>query len=232
MAREKILIIEDEPEIRELLRYNLRKAGYTTLEAGSGEEGLRVARAERPAVILLDIMLPGMDGMDACRAIKADANLRKTPVVMLTAKGEEADVVSGLEVGADDYITKPFSPRVVMARIKAVLRRGVEEGDDGEAESVVRHGPVLMDPVRHSCVVDGRAVDLTATEYKLLHLLCRRPGRVFTRQQIVDTCRGEDYAVTERAVDVQIVGLRKKLADHADIVETVRGVGYRAKEID
>ncbi len=232
MAREKILIIEDEPEIRELLRYNLRKAGYTTLEAGSGEEGLRVARAERPAVILLDIMLPGMDGMDACRAIKADANLRKTPVLMLTAKGEEADVVSGLEVGADDYITKPFSPRVVMARIKAVLRRGVEEDNDGEAELVVRHGPVLMDPARHSCVVGGRPVDLTATEYKLLHLLCRRPGRVFTRQQIVDSCRGEDYAVTERAVDVQIVGLRKKLADHADIVETVRGVGYRAKEID
>lgn len=232
MAREKILIIEDEPEIRELLRYNLRKAGYLTLEAGSGEEGLRIARAERPAVVLLDIMLPGMDGMDACRAIKADANLRKTPVVMLTAKGEEADVVSGLEVGADDYITKPFSPRVVMARIKAVLRRGTEEGEAGEAEAVVRHGPVLMDPVRHSCVVADRPVDLTATEYKLLHLLCRRPGRVFTRQQIVDACRGEDYAVTERAVDVQIVGLRKKLADHADIVETVRGVGYRAKEID
>ncbi|MFO1523058.1 MAG: response regulator [Kiritimatiellia bacterium] len=232
MAKENILIIEDEIEIRELLRYNLRKAGYTTLEAGSGEEGLRIARAERPAVILLDIMLPGMDGMDACRAIKADANLQKIPVIMLTAKGEEADVVSGLEVGADDYITKPFSPRVVMARVKAVLRRGSTAGPAGGDAAEVRHGAIHMDPARHSCLAGGRPLDLTATEYKLLYFLCRRPGRVFTRQQIVDACRGEDYAVTERSVDVQVVGLRKKLADHADMVETVRGVGYRAKELE
>lgn len=223
-----ILIIEDEEDIRELLAFHARKNGYTPLEAESGERGLVLAREKKPHVILLDIMLPGMDGLDVCRKLKQDSGAKDIPIIMITARGEEADVVTGLEMGADDYVTKPFSPRVVMARVKAVLRRDhtlLSETD------TVHYGDIEMDPGRHQCRIEGQLIDLTATEFKLLHLLIRRPGWVYTRQQIVDKVRGEDYAVTERAVDVQVVGLRKKLGSFADIIETVRGVGYRARDI-
>jgi len=222
-----ILIIEDELDIRELLAFHARKNGYQPLEAESGERGLVLAREKKPDAILLDIMLPGMDGMDVCRKLKQDAGTKDIPIILVTARGEEADIVSGLEMGATDYVTKPFSPRVVMARLKAVLRR--DNVIPGEDETVV-YNDIEMDPGRHLCRIDGKLIDLTATEFKLLHLLIRHPGWVYTRQQIVDKVRGEDYAVTERAVDVQVVGLRKKLGDYSDLIETVRGVGYRARD--
>ena len=227
MSKEKILVVEDEEDIQEVLRYNLEKAGYRTICLEEGETAVDVVRKEMPSLILLDIMLPGIDGLEVCRLIKQEASLRKIPIVMISARGEETDVVVGLEMGADDYITKPFSPRVVMARVKAVLRRDSETKPD----AVMVRGYVRIDLERHSCTVDDVAVDLTATEFKLLSYLAGNPGRVYTRNQIVDAVRGEDYAVTERAVDVQVAGLRKKLGDCADYVETVRGVGYRLREL-
>ena len=227
MSNEKILVVEDEEDIQEVLRYNLEKSGYRPICLDQGETAVAVVRKELPSLILLDIMLPGIDGLEVCRQIKQEQELRKIPIVMISARGEETDVVVGLEMGADDYITKPFSPRVVMARIKAVLRRDSKP----EADAVIEHGFVRIDPARHTCTVDGIAVDLTATEFKLLSYLASHPGRVYTRNQIVDAVRGEDYAVTERAVDVQVAGLRKKLNACADYVETVRGVGYRMREI-
>ena len=227
MSKEKILVVEDEEDIQEVLRYNLQKAGYQPICLDQGETAVSVVRQEMPSLILLDIMLPGIDGLEVCRLIKQEVSLRKIPIVMISARGEETDVVVGLEMGADDYITKPFSPRVVMARIKAVLRREVE----ADSDALIEHGFIRIDPERHGCTVDEVSVNLTATEFKLLSYLAKHPGRVYTRNQIVDAVRGEDYAVTERAVDVQVAGLRKKLNHCADYVETVRGVGYRMREL-
>ncbi len=228
MAKETILVVEDESEIRELIRYNLTKEGYDVVEAKTGEEALTRAHGQLPALVLLDLMLPELDGLEVCRRLKRDYLAQHVPVVMLTAKGEESDVVAGLEVGADDYITKPFSPRVLIARVRAVLRRGsrhqVLESDTIQAHSIVIHLG------RHEVLVDGKPVTLTNTEFRVLVYLARRPGWVFTRYQIVDAVHGEDYPVTERSVDVQIVGLRKKLGDAGAYIETVRGVGYRFKE--
>jgi two-component system phosphate regulon response regulator PhoB len=178
--------------------------------------------------VVLDLMLPGVDGLEVCRLLKADPSTQGIPVVMLTAKGEESDIVVGLELGADDYITKPFSPKVLLARLRAVLRRkGREENRD---TAVLTRKELSIDPGKHEVVLAGEKLDLTATEFRVLHFLARRPGWVFTRQQIVDAVKGEDYPVTERSVDVQMVGLRKKLGEYADYIETVRGIGYRFKE--
>jgi len=228
MAKESILVVEDEDDIRELLRYNLAKEGYQVTGAASGEEALKAVKAARPDLMLLDLMLPGLDGLEVCRSLKQDPQTRNLPIVMLTAKGEEADIVAGLELGADDYITKPFSVRVLLARLRAVLRRR-SAAPLPETAPINIH-ELEIHPGRHEVLVQGRPVDLTATEFRLLNLLARRPGWVFTRSQIVNAIHGDDYSVTERAVDVQVVSLRKKLGPSGNYIETVRGVGYRFKE--
>ena len=230
MAKENILVVEDEEDILALVHYNLAKAGYTVTPVTSGEEGLKAVVGKHPDLILLDLMLPGIDGLEFCRRMKKDADTASIPIVMVTARGEESDVVAGLEMGADDYVVKPFSTKVLLARVKNVLRRrerdsGVSQNDD----SISIHG-IVIHPGRNEVLVDGRPVELTFTEFRVLNFLASRPGWVFTRYQIVNAVRGDDYAVTDRAVDVQIVGLRKKLGRHGEYIETVRGVGYRFKD--
>jgi two-component system alkaline phosphatase synthesis response regulator PhoP len=227
-----ILVVEDEEDIRELVRFNLGKEGFQVRAVGSGEEGLAAVEFRPPDLLLLDLMLPGVDGLSVCRKIKGSAKTRSVPIVILTAKGEEADVVTGLNLGADDYITKPFSPSVLVARIKAVLRRGEAEeaAGKGDEAGVIQIRNLKIHPGRHEVRVDDIPIELTSTEFRVLYFLARRPGWVFTRQQILDGVHGDNYAITERAVDVQIVGLRKKLTTAGESIETVRGVGYRFKE--
>jgi len=228
MARKKILIIEDNKDIQELVSASCSRDGYEVATADSGEEGLRRAGRKLPDLVLLDLMLPGMDGLEVCKRLKANENTRYIPVIMLTAKGEETDIVLGLELGADDYITKPFSCRELLARIKAVLRRKPAPVKP-EAE-VVRIHDLWIHPGRHEVRWKEKPLTLTTTEFRLLHFLARQPGWVFTRYQIVDGVHGEDYPVTDRSIDVQIAGLRKKLGSAGQYIETVRGVGYRFKE--
>lgn len=228
MPKEKILVVDDEEDILELVRFNLSKEGYRVICAATGEKAVEMARAELPDLMVLDLMLPGMDGLEAAKFLKNNPETQNIPIVMLTAKGEESDVVTGLELGADDYVVKPFSPRILLARVKAVLRRKQTEATD-DSEVVKIHNLVIH-PGRREVRVDGKPVDLTFTEFGVLSYLMRRPGWVFTRSQIVDAVRGTDYYVTDRSVDVQIVGLRKKLGNAGKYIETVRGVGYRFKE--
>ena len=228
MAKEKILVVDDEEDIVELVRYNLSREGYQTLSAETGEKALRLARTEKPDLIVLDLMLPGMDGLEVTRAMKSDAEMRRIPIVMLTAKGGEPDIVAGLELGADDYIVKPFSTRVLVARVRAALRRRRVEPVD-ETRKIEIEG-IVIDPGKRTVTVEDNPVELTFTEFQILQQLTRRPGWVFTRSQIVEAVRGDDYPVTDRAVDVQIVGLRKKLGACGNLIETVRGVGYRFRE--
>ncbi len=228
MTKKSILIIEDEADILELIKYNLERDGFRTSGAASGEEGLKVARAKVPDLVVLDLMLPGLDGLEVCRLLKADIKTKQIPIVMVTAKGEESDVVAGLELGADDYITKPFSPKVLVARLRTVLRRRSQPAVSEDA--VIAIHDIVIDPGRHQVTVKGKTVDLTVTEFGIVRLLAGRPGWVFTRYQIVNEVRGDDILVTDRTVDVQIVGLRKKLGTHGKLIETVRGVGYRMKE--
>jgi two-component system, OmpR family, alkaline phosphatase synthesis response regulator PhoP len=228
VANESILVVEDEDDIRELLRYNLDKEGYRVVWAASGEEALKAVKDSEPDLVLLDLMLPGVDGLEVCRSLKQDPHTRNLPIVMLTAKGEEADIVAGLELGADDYVTKPFSLRVLLARVRAVLRRR-KVPPPSETAAITIHD-IMIHPGRHEVRVQGRLVDLTAMEFRLLDLLARRPGWVFTRSQIVNEIHGDDYPVTERAVDVQMVSLRKKLGPSGKYLETVRGIGYRFKD--
>ena len=227
-----ILIVEDEQDLLELLRYNLAREGYDVRTAATGEDALQLARADQPDLMLLDLMLPAMDGLAVCRNLKAREHTAAIPIIMLTAKGEEADIVRGLELGADDYIAKPFSPRILMARIKAVLRRTENEQDasTNSNANVVTVANLRIDSDRHEVLVEGRPVELTATEFKLLRLLASKPGRVFTRQQIIESIHEGFAAVTDRSVDVQVVALRKKLNSAGDHIQTVRGVGYRFKE--
>jgi len=229
MAQESVLVVDDEEDILQLLTYNLAREGYKVGCAATGEEALRVARAELPDLVLLDLMLPGTDGLEVCKLLKSDPRTAGIPIIMLTAKGEEADVVAGLELGAADYVTKPFSPRVLVARVRAVLRRGTAQASDEHA--AVKVGELVIDPGRHEVLVRGKSVELTFTEFRILHLLARRPGWVFTRYQIVDGVRGPDAIVTDRSVDVHIVSLRRKLGPLSGYVETVRGVGYRLKDV-
>jgi two-component system, OmpR family, alkaline phosphatase synthesis response regulator PhoP len=228
MAKETILVIEDEEDIQELVKYNLSKEGYQVTCAGSGEDGVRQARARLPHQIVLDLMLPGIDGLEVCRILKADPKTQHIPIIMLTAKGEDSDVVAGLELGADDYLTKPFSPKVLLARVRAILRRKAKQMT--KDDTVISIHDIVIHPGRHEVLADGKSIELTLTEFQILHLLARRPGWVFGRYQIVNEIRGDNVLITDRAVDVQIVGLRKKLGDHGKFIETVRGVGYRMKE--
>jgi two-component system, OmpR family, alkaline phosphatase synthesis response regulator PhoP len=227
-TRERILVVDDEEDLLELVNYNLSKEGYRVNCVGTGEEALEEARKQLPDLIVLDLLLPTVDGLEVCRLLKSDANTQHIPIIMLTAKSEEADVVAGLELGADDYLTKPFSPRVLLARIKALLRR--KSKDESSDTGTIRVRGLVIHPGRHEVLLNSQAVDLTYTEFKLLHFLARKPGWAFTRGQIVDAVKGEDYPVTERSVDVQVVGLRKKLGDFGANIETVRGVGYRFRE--
>ncbi len=228
MAGKSILIVEDDEDILELVRYNLAKEGYVVAEVRSGEEAMRFVDSKKPDLVVLDLMLPGLDGLEICKLIKSDEKTRNIPVVMLTAKGEESDIVIGLELGADDYITKPFSPRVLIARVRAVLRRKARESSDDSA--VIRIDNLVIHPGRNEVSLNDELVDLTFTEFRVLHFLALRPGWVFTRDQIVDAVRGDGYSVTARSVDVHIVGLRKKLGSAREFIETVRGVGYRFRE--
>ena len=224
-----VLIIEDEEDILALIHYNFVRAGYKADMTTSGEEGLAMAQQLKPDLILLDLMLPGLDGLEVCRQLKEEQATAEIPVIMLTAKGEETDIVRGLEMGADDYITKPFSPQVLLARAKTVLRRSTTHDKQDEDAAIVIE-ELSIHPGRSEVRINTEPIGLTYTEFKVLLLLARRPGWVFTRGQIVDAVRGEDYAVTERSVDVQIVGLRKKLGAAGKLIETVRGVGYRFKD--
>jgi two-component system phosphate regulon response regulator PhoB len=225
--KKSILIVEDEEDILALIHYNLTREGYKVLTATSGEQGVKLACEHQPDLVILDLMLPGIDGLQVCRELKQRDNTRHIAVIMLTAKGEEADIVTGLELGAADYVTKPFSPRVLLARVKAVLRRSEQAPADPESEQVLELHDMLIHPGRNEVLVKGERKDLTYTEFRVLYLLASRPGWVFTRYQIVNSVRGDDYFVTDRAVDVQIVGLRRKLGEYGKYIETVRGVGYR-----
>ena len=224
----RVVVAEDDPDILELVQFNLVRDGYQVQGLANGEEALRAVRADPPQLLVLDLMLPGLDGLEVCRRLRAESATARLPIIMLTAKGEEADVVAGLELGADDYITKPFSPRILLARIKALLRR--ESQTPVEEDAPLRVGEIEIHPGKREVWAAGRAIALTFTEFNILHYLARRPGWVFTRGQIVNAARGDDYHVTERAVDVQIVALRKKLGPAGKRVETVRGVGYRLVE--
>ena len=226
MAVHQILVVDDEEDLLELVRYKLTKEGYRVQCVGTGEDALKAVRKQPPDLVVLDWMLPAVDGLEVCRRIKADPKTRDIPVIMLTAKGEESDVVAGLERGADDYIAKPFSPRVLAARVKALLRRKDAEADAVQETTIDVH-ELSIHPGRHQVTLAGKPVELTYTEFALLQFLARRPGWAFTRTQIVDAVKGEDYPVTERSVDVQVAGLRKKLGTHGAYIETVRGVGYR-----
>ncbi len=230
MADNKILVVDDEEDILELVRYNLARDGYRVVCAASGEQALSRAKSEPFDLILLDLMLPGIDGLEVAKRLKSKPETRHIPIIMLTAKGEEADIVTGLELGADDYVTKPFSPRILVARVKAVLRRKVQEEVDDS--SIIQIYELEIDPGKRKVLAKGSHVELTFTEFQVLYLLARRPGWVFTRFKIVDLIRGDDYPVTDRSVDVQIVGLRKKLGPCGKYIETVRGVGYRFKETE
>ncbi len=227
--RLKVLVVEDERDLLELLKYNLSREGYEVDTAMTGEDALKRVRANQPDLILLDLMLPAMDGLEVCRSIKGRAHTSGIPVIMLTAKGEESDIVKGLELGADDYITKPFSPKVLMARVHAVLRRA-EIAGDAEPARVLEAGRVTIDLDRHEVRSDSEVVELTATEFKLLVLMMKKPGRVFTRQQIIESIHEGFAAVTDRSVDVQVVALRRKLNNAGRAIETVRGVGYRFRD--
>ena len=225
-----ILIIEDEPDITEVLKYNLEKNRYRVSTAGSGEDGLAAARETLPDLVLLDLMLPGIDGLEVCRKLRDDDRTRDLPVIMLTAKGTEADVVVGLTLGADDYIVKPFSTTELMARIKAVLRR-IEPREGDSDHETLHAGSLAVDLRKHEVTIDGKALELTLSEFKLLSFLMRKKGRVFTRDQLLDAVVGPDVFVTARNIDVHVAALRKKLGKYGSYIVTVRGVGYRFEEV-
>jgi len=228
MPKGRILVVDDEEDILELVKYNLAKEGFLVDCVTTGEEAVNRVKEEVPDLIVLDLMLPGLDGLDVCKQLKGNPRTGSVPIIMLTAKGEDADIVTGLELGADDYVTKPFSPRVLVARMRAVLRRKQPEAQSHD--DVVAVHNVIIDPVRHQVTVDEKPVQITATQFGILHYLALRPGWVFTRNQIINAVKGGDYPVTDRSVDVQVAGLRKNLGDAGALIETVRGVGYRFKE--
>tara|TARA_A100001011_G_scaffold127555_1_gene134572 strand:+ start:98 stop:802 length:705 start_codon:yes stop_codon:yes gene_type:complete len=224
--KKTILIIEDEPDIRDLLEFHLKKEGYNVLTSIDGEKGLMAARKENPDLILLDLLLPGIKGLDVCRVLKSDVDTSKINIIMVTALGQEENIVKGLETGADDYVSKPFNMSILLARISAVLRRNTTNAIS-EHDNVHINEIKIIPRLREVTAGQKKITDLTFTEFQILHLLATHPGWVFTRYQIIDKIRGDNYPVTDRSVDFQIVGLRKKLGDHGKLIETIRGVGYR-----
>lgn len=230
MAGEKILIIEDDADIRELIKHNLVREGYSVSEAVDGQEGLEAAKSESFDLILLDLLLPRISGLEICKALKKDSSAADIPIIMVTAKGEESDIVIGLELGASDYVVKPFSLKVLIARIKTILqRRGASATP--ETGQAIKFDNLEIHPGKRKVIVDGKRVDLTFTEFQIIHFLASRAGWVFTRYQIIDAVKGSDYVVTDRSVDVQIVGLRKKLGPYGKYIEAIRGVGYRFSDM-
>ena len=221
-----ILVVEDDLDIRELISFNLVNEGHQVFEANDGEVGIDKARNNNPDLILLDLMLPGIQGLDVCRIIKSDQETKEIPIIMVTALGQEEDIVKGLETGADDYITKPFSIKVLIARVNAVLKRSIEVGEE-KSKDILINGINIKTRSREVRVNENLINDLTFSEFQILYLLAGHPGWVFTRYQIIDKIRGDNYPVTDRSVDFQIVGLRKKLGDAGKLIKTVRGVGYR-----
>jgi two-component system, OmpR family, alkaline phosphatase synthesis response regulator PhoP len=234
MVKRSVLVVEDEEDIRELVSYTLLKEGYQVTSVASGEEALAIAASQPPDLLVLDLMLPGVDGLTVCQRLRSNPMMSGVAIVMLTAKGEEADIVTGLNVGANDYITKPFSRNVLIARVRAVLRNMTPRADAGaspsDSEAMIKIHNMVIHPGRHVVLVEGRPVDLSATEFRVLMVLARKPGWVYTREQILDAVHGDSYAITNRAVDVQILGLRRRLGTAGEYIETVRGVGYRLKE--
>jgi two-component system phosphate regulon response regulator PhoB len=227
MGKPRILIIEDERGLTEILSYNFHREGYDTIIAHDGQEGLRKAQMLLPDLILLDIMLPGIDGLEVCRQLRAGKQTAKIPIMMLTAKSEEMDQVVGFTVGADDYVVKPFNVKILLQRVRALLRRAdtLQPNQD-----VIEHLGVTIDKIKHRATVSGAELDLTPTEFRLLECLLRQPGRAFTRTQLMDSAIEEGALVLERTIDVHIKSLRRKLGDEQDFIETVRGVGYRFRE--
>jgi len=228
MIKEKILVVDDEEDILELIRFNLHREGYDVVCAGTGEAALEILKNQTVDLIVLDLLLPGIDGLTVTKRLKKDAQSSSIPIIMLTAKSEESDVVAGLEVGAEDYITKPFSPRILIARARAIMRRHNQQPPP--QEPVLQCDGLTIDIRKHIVRVNNKPVGLTFTEFEVLALLASRPGWAFSRTQIVDAVRGFNYSVTDRSVDVQIVGLRRKLGNCGKYIETVRGVGYRFRE--
>ncbi len=229
MTKETILIVDDEKDIIELIKYNLKTEGYSILTAETGEQAIKIAKKSRPDLMVLDLMLPGMDGFEVTRYLRSSEETRNMPIVMLTAKGEESDIITGLELGANDYMSKPFSPKILKTRIRGILRRRRKDSET-HLEKIKQERDLIIDRSRHMVTLEGNALDLTLSEFELLSFLADKRGWVFTRGQIMDAIRGESYAVTDRSIDVVIVGLRKKLKHYAEVIETVRGVGYRFKE--
>lgn len=223
-SKQHILIVDDEEDILELLTFHLEREGFEVRSAGTGEAGLQEVRRRKPDLLILDIMMPGMSGLELCRLFKRDPETESMPVIMLSAKGEEADIVTGLELGADDYITKPFRPRILLARVRSVLRRRTQESSPSE---VIQVHDLMIHQGRREVRLKDAPIDLTFSEFQILRFLASRPGWVFTRHQIIDSIHGEHCSVTDRSVDVQVVSLRKKLGENANYIETVRGVGYR-----
>jgi two-component system phosphate regulon response regulator PhoB len=229
MNKARILIIEDDPEIQEMLGFAFTSEGWKLFSAKTGEEGIILLEKNGADCIILDIMLPGMDGFKALKKIKETREFKNIPVIMATARGEETDIITGLELGADDYVVKPYSPRVLRARIRAALRRS-EEGREGQEErNILREGRLTIDIARHEASYEGHILDLSATEFALLFHFISHPDIVFSRNQIISAVHGSDYPVTDRSVDVQILALRRKLETGGELIETIRGVGYRLK---
>ncbi|MDC1153320.1 response regulator [Nitrospinaceae bacterium] len=229
MKKPKIVVIEDEVDILEVINYNLSKEGFDVCSALDGEEGLALVKKEVPDLVLLDLMLPGLDGIEICRKLKTDYSTRSIPIIMVTAKGEESDIVLGLGMGADDYMVKPFRPRELMARIRSVLRRGdfIEEG-----EGLVSIDELVIDINRHEVKLEGKKIVLTAMEFKLLHFLASHPGQVFTRENLLNHVSSDDTFIIDRNIDVHIRSIRKKLNKHRELIETIHRVGYRFRDKD
>ena len=229
MKKPKIVVIEDEVDILEVINYNLSKEGFDVCSALDGEEGLALIKKEVPDLVLLDLMLPGLDGIEICRKLKTDYSTRSIPIIMVTAKGEESDIVLGLGMGADDYMVKPFRPRELMARIRSVLRRGdfIEEG-----EGLVSIDELVIDINRHEVKLEGKKIVLTAMEFKLLHFLASHPGQVFTRENLLNHISSDDTFIIDRNIDVHIRSIRKKLNKHRELIETIHRVGYRFRDKD
>jgi two-component system alkaline phosphatase synthesis response regulator PhoP len=230
MAKTRVVIVEDEEDIREILEYTLTREGFEVLGAADGATGLALVRSEHPDLVLLDLMLPDLDGLELCRQLKSDGATRDIAIIMVSAKGEESDIVLGLGLGADDYVPKPFRAPELVARIRSVLRRAQRVHEGCDTRNLVVHGPLSIDLGSHKAHLDGDLLELTATQFKILHLLASHPGRIFSRSQILSDSRGDLAAAFDRSVDAHVRTIRKKLGKHRDLIETVRAIGYRFAE--